>query len=525
MKRWYRAKMKKPTISSKQTALDQETPDQQAHEQPQTEEAPDRRLSTDLEENLQQFKSIFENCSDLIIRQLQAAYGPKMVLLFIEGIVKTEEIHENLLRPLLETVERKHLPLSEMKTASTFIEAADAILTGKAVLLADQSDEAILFNVRGGQRRGIEEPTTESVVRGPREGFTETLRVNTALLRFRIKTPQLKMESFTIGKQTETSVVLSYIEGIADPKAVAEARKRLKKIQIDGILESGYVEELLEDNPYSLFPQFQYTERPDTASAQLLEGKFVIFVEGTPFVLIAPVTVWQLLQSSEDYYERYHIANMLRWLRYMLAFAALFMPGIYVAVTTYHQDMLPTTLILSIASAREAIPFPVMFEALIMEVTFEALREAGIRLPKTVGQTVSILGALVIGQAAVEAGIVSAPMVIVVSMTGIASFTIPRYNLAVSVRILRFPMILLAGVLGLFGLVVGTVLVLAHLAQLKSFGTPYLSGLAPYRKREAKDILVRTPWWNMVRRPVSANDNLQRQQPANPPSPEQAEPW
>lgn len=245
----------------------------------------------------------------------------------------------------------------------------------------------------------------------------------------------------------------------------------------------------------------EYTERPDTVTAQLLEGRFAIFVDGTPFALIGPVTMWQMMQASEDYYERFFISNMVRWIRFLFLIMALFLPALYVAVTTYHHDMLPTTLILSIAAARESIPFPALVEALMMEISFEALREAGIRLPKTVGQAVSILGALVIGQAAVQAGIVSAPIVIVVSLTGIASFTIPRFNFAITVRLLRFPIMLMAGMFGLFGIIIATTLVATHLTKLTSFGVPYMSGYSPYNHTDQKDIIVRAPWWKMIKRP------------------------
>lgn len=278
-------------------------------------------------------------------------------------------------------------------------------------------------------------------------------------------------------------------------------QKKNQKIKIDAVLESGYIEEFIEDDTYSPFPQAQYTERPDTVAAQLLEGRFAIFTDNTPFVLTGPITFWRLMQASEDYYERYLMSNLIRWLRYMFLFVALYLPAIYVAVITYHQDLMPTNLMFSVASAREPIPFPAIIEALIMEISFEALREAGVRLPKTIGQTVSILGALVIGTAAVEAGIVSAPMVIIVSLTGIASFTIPRFNLAISIRMLRFPLMFLASIFGIFGIMLGTIILVLHLCNLQSFGIPYLSGISPFKRDEVKDIFVRAPWWTMTRRP------------------------
>lgn len=455
-------------------------------------------------------KGIFRDCSDVVYHEILFSHDVKGCLIFIDGIVKADEIGNHALLPLLglgdvpsqpAALEQETLMVPQTSRCATYEEAADAVLNGNAVLFVQNREEAVILHIRGGDRRSVEEPQTESVIRGPREGFVESLRTNTSLLRFKIKSANLKMKPFIIGEQTKTSIALCYLDGVIDPKLVEEAAKRLSDIRIDGILESGYIEEMIEDQPFSPFPQLQYTERPDAAAAALLEGRFAIFVDGTPFVLIGPVTFWQFMQASEDYYERYIIGNLIRWLRIFFSAVALFLPALYVAVTTFHQDMLPTNLLLSIAVARETIPFPGIVEALIMEVAFEALREAGIRLPRTVGQAVSILGALVIGQAAVQAGIVSAPMVIVVSLTGIASFTIPRFNMAISIRMLRFPLMILAGVFGLFGIIMGTVLIAAHLCSLRSFGVPYLSGIAPYKQKEQKDILVRAPWWSMATRP------------------------
>ncbi|MBB6019875.1 spore germination protein KA [Paenibacillus sp. JGP012] len=486
---------------------------------------------------IQALKEIFSDCSDVVFRNVMISPDVQGLLVYVEGIVNSADIQEHMLRPLIRglvqqrsdepdvPIDDTRIELTQVKRVKTWDAATEGVLASSALLVMDGKSEAWLFNVKGGVRRGVEEPQTESVIRGPREGFTETLRMNTALLRFKLKTPALKMVSLTLGTDTKTDVVLIYLEGIADPKMIQDAKKRLEKIEIDGILESGYIEELIEDHPYSPFPQMHYSERPDTVAGNLLEGRFSIMVDGTPFALIAPVTMWQMLQASEDYYERFFISNLIRWIRFLFVAIALFLPALYIAITTYHQDMLPTTLILSIAGAREAIPFPALIEALIMELSFEALREAGVRLPKTVGQAVSILGALVIGQAAVQAGIVSAPMVIIVSMTGIASFTIPRFNFAITVRLLRFPIMLLAGMLGLYGIVIGLVLISVHLTQMTSFGVPYLSGVSPYSKKDTKDILVRVPWWKMINRPSTVNRDRKRMTRDINGSPEAEEGW
>ncbi|BCJ85870.1 putative membrane protein YfkQ [Effusibacillus dendaii] len=479
-------------------------------------ETMDNNLSKELKTNQQVLKDTFRNCSDIIFRELTLDDGVDALLIFVDGMVKSAEIHENALQPLLfklaktgvsditpDIVEDSVLSLSQVSHVNLYSEVVENVLTGNATLLINGYSEALVLNVRGGTRRSVEEPETEKVIRGPREGFTENLRTNTGLIRFKVKSPRLKTVAMTIGEHTRTNVVLAYMEGIADSKVIDEVKNRLESIHIDGVLESAYIEELIEDQPYSPFPQLQNTERPDTVAAQLLEGRFAIFVDGTPFVLLGPITFWQMLQASDDYYERYMMVSLIRLFRYLFLNLALFLPALYIAVTTFHQDMLPTSLLLSVAAARETIPFPAIVEALIMEVSFEALREAGIRLPKGVGQTVSILGAIVIGQAAVQAGIVSAPMVIVVAMTGIASFTIPRYNQAIAIRLLRFPLMFLAATFGLLGIVLGFVWIAVHLCNLRSFGVPYLSGVAPLKTDELKDIFVRAPWWKMELRPTS----------------------
>lgn len=489
-----------------------------------THETSEDHISSDLDANERIMQRFFQECADIVFRSVPLQGEDRALLIFIAGIVKVEELNMHVLQPLLKQTlsnpnrssfehitTEGNFTLTEVTTACTFSEVLPSVLDGAAVLFTAGKSEALLLNVKGGTRRSVEEPTTEAVIRGPREGFNESIGTNLALLRFKIKSERLKTVSFTVGTRTQTQVMLVYLEDLINPDVLREVKQRLADIRMDAVLESGYIEEMIEDEPFSPFPQLQYSERPDTVASQLLEGRFAIFVDGTPFVLTGPVTFWQFMQASEDYYERYMISTLIRWLRYVFLLLALYLPALYVAVTTFHQDMLPTNLLLSVATARESIPFPALVEALIMEVAFEALREAGIRLPKTVGQAVSILGALVIGQAAVQAGIVSAPMVIIVSLTGIASFTIPRFNAAISVRMLRFPFMIFAGAFGLFGLVICTIWLITHLCTLRSFGVPYLSGITPVRTQELKDVLVRTPWWRMSTRPGSfAERNKQR---------------
>lgn len=375
------------------------------------------------------------------------------------------------------------------------------MIDGNTIILMDKVDKALVIGSTGWKDRSISEPNAENVVRGPKDGFTENIEVNTSLIRRRIKSPYLRMELLTIGAETKTKVVIAYLEGTAKDEIVNEVRERLGRIEINGVLESGYIEELIEDNPFSPFPQIEHTERPDKISAAILEGRVAILVDTTPDVLIVPTTFLQFIQSSEDYYERYLIATLTRFIRILAYLISVTLPALYIAFTSYHQEMIPTTLALSIAASREGVPFPSIGEAFIMEGTFEILREAGLRLPKQAGQAVSIVGGIVIGQAAVQAGIVSQAMVIVVALTGISSFAIPAFNASASGRLLRFPLMLMAAVLGLPGILAGLSIIVIHLNSLRSFGVSYMEPFISSKKNEFKDTVVRYPWWALNRNP------------------------
>ncbi|QSX23345.1 spore germination protein [Priestia megaterium] len=478
-------------------------------------------LTGKLQHDMQESKTVFNLFSDIVYREFEIG-SKKGTLVFLDGLVNMELIDSGILKPLLNYDKNqlnppriqllKQLLLEQLITTSHIShgqkmpEIIDHILSGDTVLLIDGMKQALFISLRGWDKRSVEEPATEAVVRGPREGFTESLRTNTSLLRRRLKTPKLKMELITLGRLSKTDIVLTYLEGIADDPLITEVRERLNRIDIDAILESGYIEELIQDNPYSIFPQLGYTERPDKVAGNLLEGHVGILIDNTPFCLIAPQTFFQMLQGSEDYYLRYPIASFIRWIRYLFLLIALLLPSLYIALTTYHQEMIPTNLLLSIAAARETVPFPAFIEALIMEISFEGLREAGVRLPRPAGQAVSIVGALVIGQAAVQAGIVSSSMVIIVALTGIASFVFPSYNLANSIRILRFPMMILAGTLGVYGILLGIIALQIHICRLRSFGVSYFSPVAPLNANGLKDVGIRAPWWAMTTRPGLGNN-------------------
>jgi hypothetical protein len=476
-----------------------------------TGEKEQAELSFHLLDNLKMLQAVFVDCTDVVFRSFSIGENSKACLIYIDGLSNSAEIDERVLTPLmigslvnginLEEFLEKKIFVSKIKHVTTLTECITHIFAGSAILLIDQANQAYSLGLNKWEKRSIEEPAGEQVLRGPREGFTESIGVNTSMLRRKLKTPHLKLKSLKVGRYSQTEITIAYVDKLASQSLIDEVIKRIQRIEIDGVLESTYIEEFIEDNPFSPFPQVLNSERPDVAAANLLEGRVVILIDGTPTVLIVPITFYSLIQSTEDYYQRYMFATAIRFLRFLSLIVALLLPSIYVAVITFHQEMVPRSLLLSMAASREPVPFPALIEALIMEVTFEVLREAGLRLPKQMGSAVSIVGALVIGQAAVQAGLVSAPMVMVVALTGIASFVIPRYSVGFSLRLLRFPIILLAGTLGLLGIMLSVFTIIIHLCRLRSFGVPYLSPMAPLERRELKDVLIRAPWRKMYTRP------------------------
>lgn len=345
----------------------------------------------------------------------------------------------------------------------------------------------------------MQEPQTESVVRGPREGFCETLRINTSLLRRKIKNPNFIMENVEIGKRTKTSICIAYLKDIADPVLIDEIKVRLGRINTDSILESGYIEQFIEDAPYSIFPTVANSEKPDVIAAKILEGRAAILVDGTPFVLSVPMVFVESFQTAEDYYIRHTLASLTRIMRYFSYLITTLTPALYIAILTFHQEIIPISLMFTLAASEEQLPLPVFFELLTMMITFDILREAGLRLPRLVGQAISIVGALVMGEAAVAAGIVSDFTVIVIAITAVSSFVVaPQEGSATMLRYIYF---LLAGFMGGIGITVGVIGTLIHLASLRSFGTPYLSPLAPFAPCDQKDVFIRAPWWSMGTRP------------------------
>ncbi|WP_225442810.1 spore germination protein [Paenibacillus lycopersici] len=465
----------------------------------------------------------FSDSSDIVYHTFAAPTGLACALIYIKGMIDTSMLEELVLRTLTDIdpgttsgelcamlFDRKELPIAMQTISLSLPEVERGLLDGRPALMVEGERRMLQLSLYDANQRAISEPPNESVIRGPREAFIEGLETNLTLMRKRLKTYRFTVESMHFGRETHTAVALVYLSGVCKPELLAEARRRLSAIDIDGVLGSSYLEEFIEDNPNSPFPQMQYTERPDVACAALLEGRFVLVVDGTPIVILAPVTLFMLMQSAEDYYQRYIAATWIRIIRYVFLLISILLPSFYIAITTFHPDIIPERLLVTVAAARENVPFPALLEAFLMELSFEALREASLRIPKVIGQAVSIIGALIIGTAAVQAGIVSASMVIIVSMTGIASFIIPHYDLGLAFRLIRFPIMILAGMFGLFGIACGMILLYFHLIELRSFGMAYLEPLTPRNKNDLKDVFVRTPWWAMKSNPSFSDASRRR---------------
>ncbi len=492
----------------------------------------DIKLTTNIDKNISIIKEIMGLNKDFIIREffLGERKSIRIALFYIDGMVEKTTINQSILKPLMydvwmiksdinqnlntiETIKKTIVSVGDIELESSINLLIESCLTGNTVMLVDKYTEGLVISTAAWVARAIEEPKTEVVVRGPREGFTENITSNTVLIRRKICDPNLIFEAMKIGVRTKTKVAIAYINGIVDKKIVDEVKLRLGRIKIDAVLESGYIEQLIEDAPFSLFTTVGNSEKPDVVAAKMLEGRVAIITDGTPIVLTVPMLFGESFHSSEDYYSRPYYMSFVRIIRYLSLIISIFAPSVFVALTTFHQEVIPTPLFFTMAVAREGTPFPAMLEAFVMIVTFEILREAGVRLPRPVGQAISIVGALVIGEATVQAGIVSSPMVIVVALTAIASFISVVHGDSAS--ILRLIFIIIGGILGAYGITIGLIFVLVHLTSLRSFGIPYFAPFAPFVASDLKDSIIRAPLWLMNRRPYSLRPENSQREKAN----------
>lgn len=447
--------------------------------------------------------------ADMVIRPVPAA---GLEIVYLATAVEQERLEERLLGRLLAagsppadppellTWLQQHLWVGKVHQVDS-LQAASHTLTDGRALLCTANGRFFAVDVHGGEHRTPEEPATENVVRGPRDSFTEVLLTNVSLVRRRLRDPQVRVEEARLGERSRTKAALVYHAEFASPHVLRRVRKRIAWVHIDAILESGHLEQLIEETAWSPYPQVQATERPDKVVSAVLEGRIAILLDGTPFALLVPAVLVSFFQSPEDYNHRWLPGTLLRLIRTAALAVSILSPSFYVAMTMFNPELMPLKLALSLATSREGIPFPIVVEALLMEAMVELLREAGTRMPKPLGQALGIVGGLVIGDIAVKAGIVSPIMVIVVGMTALGSFAVPSYEAALALRMLRFPMVIVTGLFGITGMVIFLLLLLAHLCTLRSFGIPYVTPLGQLNYREWRDTLVRAPLRYLLHRP------------------------
>ncbi len=464
---------------------------------------------------LEALRSLLGDNDDVVFRTFRLRRGPKATLVYIDGLAKKEDVEERIIQPLvraapvpardgvsLRRLAEEAVTAAEVKLVPSLDEVVREVLGGATALVVDGQPGAVVIASPGWKGREVEKPSVEFSLRGPREGFSETLIWNIALVRRRLRDPGLRVRKMRIGARSQTEVALLYLEGVANPDVVAEAERRLKAIRIDGILDAGYVEQLIEDCWWSPFPTVNGSERPDVVVAGLLEGRVAILVDTSSFALIVPSTFDGLFHSPEDSYDRWLPVNLLRFLRFLASGVALFTPALYVATASFNPGLMPLKLALKVAASREGVAFPVLFEALFAQFALELLKEAGFRMPSPVSQIFGVVGGLVLGDLGVRAGVFSEIMMIVIALTAIASFSIPTIPLGTVVRLLGLPLMISTAVLGMFGLVMGLLAILAHLATLRSFGVPYLVPYAYFSAQDLKDTVIKQPLPAFRRRPT-----------------------
>ncbi|WP_051344129.1 spore germination protein [Alicyclobacillus herbarius] len=494
----------------------------------------DEKLPVQLQEVKRQLAALFhlpEN-KDVIVREFAVGHRHWPALaVFLDGMSDKMVINTHILQPLMflsevaeddasrrmESITEALLPGNQIEIVNAWHDVVTGVIAGSTVVFVEGCTEAVVVETKGWEHRSVSQPAAEQVVRGPHNAFTENFRANTGLVRAFLRSEHLVTEMLSVGRLGKTDVAVMYIEGLTNKSLVEEVKRRIKNIDVDYVADSGTLEQFIEDNPGSLIPQVLATERPDRIAHMLSEGHVAIFVGQSPFVLAVPVVLWTMVQSPEDAFLRFPFGSFGRIIRWVALLVAFLLPAGYVAITNYHSEMIPTDLMLAIAASRERVPFAVITEVLMMEFAIELIREAGIRIPSAIGPTIGIVGALIIGQAAVQAGLVSPLLVIVVAVTALCSFAIPNYELSYAVRILRFIFLVCAAFFGFYAIALLMCMLLVRLAVMKSFGVPILSPITPTTP-SSRDVLVRGPVYAMNQRPVYLRTQTQwRQQPMTRP--------
>lgn len=507
-----------------------------------------KELSYSLEDNLTYIQTRYNTLinSDIKIRKFSLNIQNKTYdafLLYIDGMVNNQLINQFIINPLMKNnidkkqnnikinpftnriienqntaldlinqIENCILPQNDLTKSSNFNDIIPKVNSGSCALFIDTISISFVMDVKGFEKRAISPPQNELVIQGPQEAFIESIRTNTSLLRRGVNNENLIIENITVGTVSKTQCAVCYVKGIANNELISEVKYRINNLSIDYLLSTGQLEELIVDHPYSTLPQILWSERPDTTVTYLLEGRVVVLINGSPFSLIAPATMFDFMVSVEDTNMHYKFANMLRFLRLLSGFITLLLPGFYIAITTFHQELIPTELLSSIIAARNSVPFPIIFEIFLMEISFELIREAGLRVPSAIGSTIGIIGALVLGDAAVSASIVSPILVIIVAITGLSSFAIPNYSLSFHFRLTRFIYTILGALGGLLGLAFGLFIYAAVLCSLKSFGVPYLSPYVPVTDAGIGGYISNPIWKKEKRNDILSTKRVRKQE-------------
>jgi len=476
-------------------------------------------LKTSLKENVAEIKNVLGDVNDLLVRELELNNGVKAGVIGIDGLIDSEQAQRLIIyvltielplidsevpqkrQELFDRIFNSRISMIDASTGTDFNDLYDKLLTGQVVVLIDGVPQCMYFDCKGWEMRSINEPATEKSLRGPKDSFVETIRVNTATLRRRIKDSRLRFDAHQVGSSSKTDVFVAYIEGITNPEYVKIANDRIKKIQLDILLNTSELIQLIEDPQRTIFPRLIETERPDKVAAALMEGQVAIFVDGTPFAILAPFYFTSAFQSIDDYGNETIFASFKRIMRYFCYFAIILTPGFYIALTTFHQEMIPFSLLITIISQRTTQPFSTFVETLIVLILFEILREASLRKPDAIGDSMTIVGSLIIGQTIVEAGLVSYAAIIMGALTTIASFVVSSTKINVPARILTVCFMIVGTQLGFYGITLAFIMLITHMCSLTSFGEPYLAPLAPFNLQDQKDQLVRLPFNWMKKRP------------------------
>jgi len=487
-----------------------------------TKGIPDISLPPGYDDKMALLRPYVEKNHDLVARPfyLDSEMKLQACAFYFNAVVDDDKLNEHVFKPLMmhsggwesgelnntdqvDLIVRTSISVGQLRKTDSFAVMTHSIFDGMLVLVFESIQEAVIIDIHGGKLRSIEEPPSEKAIRGPREGFIENLDINISMVRRHLRTPRLVIKKTIVGKRTRTPVAVLYIDDIVDHGLVEQINDRLNRIDIDGVFSAGSIIQMIEDKPYSPFPQIWTSERPDKTIAELLEGRIAIMVDGTPTAIFLPSLFIEFFQASEDYLERAFVGSFIRFMRYFAFFIAISLPALYIALISFTPELLPANLAVSLAQARKEVPFPALIETLIQEFIIQMVIESGLRLPGSVGQTAGVVAGIILGQAAISAKLASPAIIIIIAITTVCTFALPSGPLVQATRILRLPLILLTAIFGLFGFSLGWLLMLTHLCSLESLGVPYFAPFAPGRYADLKDSLFRIWLFKMNQRPLS----------------------